>query len=165
MFHPWPFPFLEPRLMPFWVKGSYFISCLAGFNNGMLVSTRINRASVCARGMCACMNSIDVVLGSGAVSGAQRCWLNDEAACWNHFLLFFLCWGHLFRNHCHGRLSERGHLGVYEASAHIYQSQTWACLSLQLEKGQTHSLGWDLSDGRYQSHLNLTHPPAVPAVI
>lgn len=32
-----------------------------------------------------------------------------------------------------------------------------------LEKGQPHSLGWDLSVARYQLHLNLTSPPAVPA--
>lgn len=44
---------------------------------------------------------------------------------WNYiffFLQFFLSWGHLFQNHSYGRLSEWGHLDVYEAAAHIYQS-------------------------------------------
>lgn len=74
----------------------------------------------------------------------------------NHFLHFFLSWGHLFKNHCNGRLSEWGHLGLYETAAHNYQS--WIRVCVLLEKGQTHSLGWDLSDAWYQLRLiSLPH--------
>lgn len=84
-------------------------------------------------------------------------------ACLSKFLHFFLSWTHLFKNHCYSRLSEWGHLGVYETVADIYQSRIWACVSLRLENGQPHSLGWDLSAAWYHLHLNLTSSPGVPA--
>lgn len=82
LFYSWPLSFLESRQMPFGVKGSSFISCLAGSSIGMLVSTRISGASVGA--MCASMKSgwwsvTDEVLGSGAVAGAQRRRLDGES--------------------------------------------------------------------------------------
>lgn len=45
------------------------------------------------------------------------------------------------KNHCSGRLSERGHLGVRETAAHVCEPRMGAPASLRLEKGQPHSLG------------------------
>ena len=49
--------------------------------------------------------------------------------------------GTFVKNHCSGRLSEHGHLGVCDTAAHVCQSQMWARANLLPEQGQPHSLG------------------------
>lgn len=160
--------------MPFGVKGSNsFTSCLPGFSIGILVSMRISGASVEQR--------VLVWKAADEVPGCMKCnwwspglwcsrWSSEMPAQWWVGLAGTTsCTSFSAGDIYSGITAVAGWVkGVTLAcmkASHIYQSQMWACLSLQLERGQTHSLGWDLSEACYQSHLNLTRPPALPAAI
>lgn len=98
----------------------------------------------------------------GSVSGAQACWF-----WWWAWLVrsFFALLSQLGAFVPESLLWQVDWVGlpwcIWNSSAYLSITDLGTFKPL-LEKGQPHSLGWDLSVARYQLHLNLPSPPAVP---
>lgn len=150
-----------------------FNSCSAGINIRVPISMKISKVFfLWGEGgipFFTAWKGSDEVLGSpglawlGFVSGAQGCWFRR----WVRLVRITFC-----TSFSVGDIYSRSTAmaGWVSGVTLVYMKQQrtsvpdLGMLKL-LEKGQAHSLGWDLSDAWYQLHLNLTSPPGVPADI